>query len=152
MNNFSRKLVIIIVVIITQSSLGTKAIQIINDNLGQNGYVKYSNGLLMQWGYSSSSGRNKTIYLPTSFYDTNYSVLVTMKRTVDDTTNYTGDVWTQNKSSFLSPYFLKYLLISLSNSAIFIGFDKYSSKPSFKYISFIPVIALAVNATIGGIL
>ena len=53
MNNFSRKLVIIIVVIITQSSLGTKAIQIINDNLGQNGYVKYSNGLLMQWGYSS---------------------------------------------------------------------------------------------------
>ena len=101
MNNFSRKLVIIIVVIITQSSLGTKAIQIINDNLGQNGYVKYSNGLLMQWGYSSSSGRNKTIYLPTSFYDTNYSVLVTMKRTVDDTTNYTGDVWTQNISSFV---------------------------------------------------
>ena len=36
MNNFSRKLVIIIVVIITQSSLGTKAVQITGENLGQN--------------------------------------------------------------------------------------------------------------------
>ena len=124
MNNFSRKLVIIIVVIITQSSLGTKAIQIINDNLGQNGYVKYSNGLLMQWGYSSSSGRNKTIYLPTSFYDTNYSVLVTMKRTVDDTTNYTGDVWTKNKSSFLM--FGLYHSTDTNNGAFWGGFNWFA--------------------------
>jgi hypothetical protein len=106
------------------SSLGTKAIQIINDNLGQNGYVKYSNGLLMQWGYSSSSGRNKTIYLPTSFYDTNYSVLVTMKRTVDDTTNYTGDVWTQNKSSFLM--FGLYHSTDTNNGAFWGGFNWFA--------------------------
>ena len=36
--------------------------------------------------------------------------------------------------------------------ACIIGLDKYSSKPSFKYISFIPVIAFAVNAIRGGIL
>ena len=32
-----------------------------------------------------------------------------------------------------------------------LGFDTYSSNPSFRYISLIPVTALAVNATIGGI-
>ena len=47
---FSRKLVAIIVVIFAQSSLGTNAIQVNSQILGQNGYVKYSNGLLMQWG------------------------------------------------------------------------------------------------------
>jgi len=93
-------------------------------NLNRNGYVKYSNGLLMQWGYSSSSGRNKTIYLPISFYDTNYSVLVTMKRTVDDTTNYTGDVWTQNKSSFLM--FGLYHSTDTNNGAFWGGFNWFA--------------------------
>lgn len=106
MDYFSRKIVLIFAAIIWQSSLGTNAAlkdfsNVSTKNLSQNGYYKLPDGLMIQWGYSSSSGRNKTIYLPTSFYDTNYSVLVTMKRTVDDTTNYTGDVWTQNKSSFL---------------------------------------------------
>lgn len=56
---------------------------------------------MLQWGYSSSSGRNKTIYLPTSFYDTNYSVMITMRRKEDNTTNLTGDVYTLSKSSFI---------------------------------------------------
>ena len=50
MNCFSRKLRIILVIIFLQSSLGTNAIQVNSQSLGQNGYVKYSNGLLMQWG------------------------------------------------------------------------------------------------------
>lgn len=93
-------------------------------SLNQNGYAKFNNGLLIQWGYSSSSGRNKTIYLPTSFYDTNYSVLVTMKRTVDDTTNYTGDVWTQNKSSFLM--FGLYHSTDTNNGAFWGGFNWFA--------------------------
>ena len=32
------------------SSLGTNAILLENQNLGQNGYLKLSNGLLIQWG------------------------------------------------------------------------------------------------------
>lgn len=56
---------------------------------------------MLQWGYSSSSGRNKTIYLPTSFYDTNYSIMITMRRKEDNTTNLTGDVYTLSKSSFI---------------------------------------------------
>ena len=93
-------------------------------SLNQNGYAKFNNGLLIQWGYSSSSGRNKTIYLPISFYDTNYSVLVTMKRTVDDTTNYTGDVWTQNKSSFLM--FGLYHSTDTNNGAVWGGFNWFA--------------------------
>lgn len=50
MNNLSRKIVVIIIGLFLQSSLGTNAIQVNSQSLGQNGYVKYSNGLLMQWG------------------------------------------------------------------------------------------------------
>lgn len=69
-------------------------------SLNQNGYAKFNNGLLIQWGYSSSSGKNKTIYMPTSFYNINYSVVLTLKRTTDDTTNLTCDVYRQSVSSF----------------------------------------------------
>lgn len=70
------------------------------NNLAQNGYQKFFNGLMLQWGYSSSSGKNKTIYMPTSFYNINYSVVLTLKRTTDDTTNLTCDVYSQSVSSF----------------------------------------------------
>ena len=59
------------------SSLGTNAILLEGDNLGQNGYVKFSNGFLIQWGYSSSSSNATYIYLPTSFYNTNYCITIT---------------------------------------------------------------------------
>lgn len=36
-----------------------------------------SNGLLIQWGYSSSSSNATYIYLPTSFYNTSYCVTIT---------------------------------------------------------------------------
>ena len=53
MDRFSRKLVLLLLLVIWQSSLGTNAIQLESQNLwnekAQNGYVKYSNGLLIQW-------------------------------------------------------------------------------------------------------
>ena len=90
----------------TLSSLGTNFAKsdlsnVVTKSFGQNGYYKLSDGLMLQWGYSSSSGRNKTIYLPISFYDTNYSVMITMRRKEDNTTNLTGDVYTLSKSSFI---------------------------------------------------
>lgn len=126
MYNFSRKLVTIFVVIIAQSSLGTNAAlkdfsNVTTKSLSQNGYYKLPDGLLIQWGYSSSSGRNKTIYLPTSFYDTIYSVIITMRRGTDDTTNLTGDVWTQSKSSFLM--FGLYHATDINNGAYWAGFN-----------------------------
>ena len=44
-------------------------------SLNQNGYAKFNNGLLIQWGYASAVVGTQTIYLNTSFYDTNYTVV-----------------------------------------------------------------------------
>lgn len=75
MNNFSRKIVVFFIIVFTQSSLGTNAVLLSGQSLGQNGYVKYSNGLLIQWGKQpGSTASTVTIYLPTSFYDTNYVI------------------------------------------------------------------------------
>ena len=59
------------------SSLETNAIQVNSQSLGQNGYVKYSNGLLMQWGTRAGATGTTSLYFPTSFYDTNYNVYLT---------------------------------------------------------------------------
>ena len=78
MNCFSRKLRIILVIIFLQSSLGTNAIQVNSQSLGQNGYVKYSNGLLMQWGTrAGATGGAISLYFPTTFYNTDYNIYFT---------------------------------------------------------------------------
>ena len=75
MNDFSRKIVAVLIAIFSQSSLGTKAILLEAQNLGQNGYAKYSNGLLIQWGKQpGSTVTTTTIYMPLSYYDTDYIV------------------------------------------------------------------------------
>jgi hypothetical protein len=74
MDRFSRKLVLLLLLVIWQSSLGTNAIQLESQNLwnekAKNGYVKYSNGLLMQWGTRAGATGAISLYFPTSFYDT----------------------------------------------------------------------------------
>ena len=50
--------------------------------LEQNGYVKFSNGLILQWGYVTSNGENVTITLPISFAEACYGAMVTMDREV----------------------------------------------------------------------
>ena len=55
MNCFSRKIVLIFAAIILQSSLGTTYAladlsNAISVNLSLNGYAKFNNGLLVQWG------------------------------------------------------------------------------------------------------
>lgn len=52
-------------------------------NLSKNGYQKFNNGLMIQWGYMSPSSMNSTtgqqiINLPLSFYDTYYTVVTTV--------------------------------------------------------------------------
>jgi len=64
----------------TLSSLGTNAAlkdfsNVTTKLLNQNGYYKLPDGLLIQWGYTTNSGSNKTIYFPQSFADTNYSIV-----------------------------------------------------------------------------
>lgn len=62
------------------SSLGTKSAQISSQNLGQNGYRKYEDGLLVQWGVvSNSTYDTHTVYLPISFFNASYVVSATAK-------------------------------------------------------------------------
>lgn len=75
MDRFSRKLVLLLLLVIWQSSLGTNAVLLEAQNLGQNGYIKYSNGLLIQWGKQpGSTATTITIYMPLSFYNTDYLI------------------------------------------------------------------------------
>lgn len=80
MNSFSRKLGAILVIIFLQSSLGTNYAKadfsnVSTKSLGQNGYYKLPDGLMIQWGYASAVTGGQTIYFPTSFKDTNYSIV-----------------------------------------------------------------------------
>lgn len=44
-------------------------------SLGQHGYAKFNNGLLIQWGYSDSKTTGiRYIYMPISFYNTEYVI------------------------------------------------------------------------------
>lgn len=45
-------------------------------DLGQNGYYKLPDGLLIQWG-TGGNGVNQIVYFPTSFYNTSYVVVTT---------------------------------------------------------------------------
>lgn len=46
-------------------------------SLGKNGYAKFNNGFLIQWGYIPSSSNNTYVYLPLSFYNANYAPVIT---------------------------------------------------------------------------
>ena len=81
MNDFSRKIVVALIVIFLQSSLGTNAAlkdfsNVTTKSLSQNGYYKLPDGLMIQWGYATASTEYKTVYMPTSFYDENYAIIV----------------------------------------------------------------------------
>ena len=76
------------------SNIGVKS-------LGQNGYRKYDDGLLIQWGYSSTSGIGKTVYLNTTFYDSNYTILLTGTRKVHSNYIYSFDVFNKYASYFI---------------------------------------------------
>lgn len=55
-----------------------KKAEIVGYQAGQNGYIKFDNGLLMQWGYkaASSTGTNTT-YTPIAFYNATYCPIIT---------------------------------------------------------------------------
>ena len=46
-------------------------------SLNQNGYAKFNNGLLIQWGRCGAVVGYQYAYLPTSFYNTDYTVVTT---------------------------------------------------------------------------
>ena len=64
------------------STLGTKYAKadfsnVITKSLSQNGYYKFPDGLLIQWGYVGSSSFDKTTYFSTSFLNNQYNIQIT---------------------------------------------------------------------------
>ncbi|KAA4034462.1 hypothetical protein F3D60_06080, partial [Bacteroides ovatus] len=78
------------------SSLGTNCAlkdfsNVTTQNLGQNGYCKFPNGLLIQWGkVSGSSVVSYTIIMPTSFYDKSYKIFATVYKPSSDSSVYSA--------------------------------------------------------------
>lgn len=59
-------------------------------SLGHNGYAKFNNGLLIQWGYSAgTSSAAQTVYMPTSFYNTSYIAIGSIIKNNTDNNVYT---------------------------------------------------------------
>lgn len=52
----------------------------VSSSFGSNGYTKFNNGLLIQWG-STTGGNNKSVYFPVAFANTNYIVTTTSQDT-----------------------------------------------------------------------
>lgn len=127
MYNFSRKLVVFFIIVFAQSSLGTKSAQIKEQNLGQNGYRKYEDGLLIQWGHlTNSSAGSATIWFPISFHDASYQFVTTMETVSNEHTLYTALPY--NKSASYVNVMRKFLL---ADNSITVG----SSTRSFDWIA-----------------
>lgn len=83
------------------SSLGTKAAQINSQNLGQNGYRKYEDGFMIQWGKGNNSTKgNTTVYLLVSFLDTTYCLVTTMETVSGEQSVYTAVPYSKATSYF----------------------------------------------------
>ena len=103
-NCFSRKLGAILVIIFLQSSLGTTyALADLSNamsvNLSLNGYAKFNNGLLVQWGrVGGSSTASYSVTMPTSFYNTEYKIFATVYKPSSDSAVYSSSPLAINKT------------------------------------------------------
>ena len=59
---------------VPSSDKSSSAVSTVGINKNQNGYIKFGNGIIIQWGYSNQYGTSKTVTLPTPFTSTNYAV------------------------------------------------------------------------------
>ena len=104
MSRFSRNLVLLLVTIIWQSSLGTTYAladlsNAISVNLSLNGYAKFNNGLLVQWGrVGGSSTASYSVTMPTSFYNTEYKIFATVYKPSSDSAVYSSSPLAINKT------------------------------------------------------
>lgn len=117
MSGFSRKLVLLLVTIIWQSSLGTNAVLFEAQNLGQNGYIKFNNGFMIQWGYNTgSSTHTLTVYMPVSFYNSTYNVYGNIIKDASDNNLYTFCPILNNGSSYFKVDRTYYAAVATGNS------------------------------------
>lgn len=67
--------------------------------LAQNGYQKFSNGLMIQWGrVGGSSTAWYSVTMPTSFYNTEYKIFATVYKPSSDSAIYSASPIATNKT------------------------------------------------------
>lgn len=71
-------------------------------NLSQNGYQKFNNGLMIQWGYTrGSSSGGKNVYMPMSFINSTYNVQSAgILQNINERIVYSPSVYTKGTSYF----------------------------------------------------
>ena len=68
-------------------------------NLSQNGYVKFQNGLMLQWGYvGGSATASYRVTMPMSFYNTTYNVFATVNKPSSDNSIYSASPLATSKT------------------------------------------------------
>lgn len=68
-------------------------------SLGANGYAKFNNGLLVQWGrVGGSSTASYSVTMPTSFYNTEYKISATVYKPSSDSAIYSASPLATNKT------------------------------------------------------
>jgi hypothetical protein len=64
-----------------------------------NGYAKFNNGLLVQWGrVGGSSTASYSVTMPTSFYNTEYKIFATVYKPSSDSAVYSSSPLAINKT------------------------------------------------------
>ena len=67
-------------------------------NFSQNGYQKFNNGLMIQWGrVGGSSTASYGVTMPTSFYNTEYKIFATVYKPRSDSAIYSASPIATNK-------------------------------------------------------
>ena len=68
-------------------------------NFSQNGYQKFSNGLMLQWGYvGGSATASYRVTMPMSFYNTTYNVFATVNKPSSDNSIYSASPLATSKT------------------------------------------------------
>ena len=92
-------------------------------SLGQNGYAKFNNGLLIQWGYfSNGASNNQSVNFPISFKS---CFSLAFSSSADNTDN---SIWSVNYGSIYTSYFTVYRRYA-NESGVFL------SAPPFRWIA-----------------
>lgn len=106
MNRINRFLVALFGLLLWQSTLGTNFAKADLSNamtvsLGRNGYAKFNNGLLFQWGAKENSVTGSVIiYLPTAFYDSNYIAIPSALGSATELGALTAQSYNHTRTSF----------------------------------------------------
>lgn len=80
------------------SDANNTVVTTVNKSKSSNGYFKFGNGLIIQWGSASVSSHIANVNLPTAFTSTNYQISA-LRVASSSTTNESNPFYTRSKTT-----------------------------------------------------